>query len=74
MVAEACAKDLKSGRVKTLEPSLETLVKLNDAGLLEAYVLFARPDQGIVRDYAAYRATNRDKLRKYWLDVAVIKG
>jgi tetratricopeptide (TPR) repeat protein len=74
MVAEACAKDLKSGKVKTLEPSLETLVKLNDAGLLEAFVLFARPDQGIALDYAAYRATNREKLRRYWLDVAIIKG
>jgi len=74
MVAEACAKDVKSGKVKTLEPSLETLVKLNDAGLLEAFVLFARPDQGIARDYDAYRATNRDKLRRYWLEVAVIKG
>jgi len=74
MVAEACAKDLKSGKVKMLEPSLETLVKLNDAGLLEAFVLFARPDQGIARDYFAYRATNRDKLRRYWLEVAIIKG
>jgi tetratricopeptide (TPR) repeat protein len=74
MVAEACAKDVKSGKVKTLEPSLETLVKLNDAGLLEAFVLFARPDQGIARDYAAYRATNRDKLRRYWLEVAILKG
>jgi tetratricopeptide (TPR) repeat protein len=74
MVAEACAQDVKSGKVKALEPSLETLVKLNEAGLLEAFVLFARPDQGIVRDYAAYRATNRDKLRRYWLEVAIIKG
>src|SRR5882724_1819254 len=45
MVADACAKDLKSGKVKTLESSLDTLVKLNDAGLLEAFVLFARPDE-----------------------------
>jgi tetratricopeptide (TPR) repeat protein len=73
MVAEACAKDVKSGRVKTLEPSLETLVKLNDGGLLEAFILFARPDQGIAMDYAAYRATNRDKLRRYWLEVALLK-
>jgi tetratricopeptide (TPR) repeat protein len=74
MVAEACAKDLQSGKVKTLEPSLDMLVKLNNAGLLEAFVLFARPDQGIARDYAAYRAANRDKLRRYWLEVAIIKG
>ncbi|HBB97748.1 MAG TPA: hypothetical protein DC054_20400 [Blastocatellia bacterium] len=74
MVAEACAKDLKSGKVKELEASLETLVKLNDAGLLESFVLFARPDEGIAHDYAAYRATNRDKLRRYWLEVAIIPG
>jgi len=74
MVAEACAKDLKSGKVKELETSLETLVKLNDAGLLEAFILFARPDAGIARDYAAYRAANRDKLRRYWLEVAIFPG
>lgn len=74
MVAEACAKDLKSGKVKQLETSLETLVKLNDAGLLESFILFARPDEGIAHDYEAYRATNRDKLRRYWLEVAIIPG
>ena len=74
MVAEACSKDLKSGKVKELEASLETLVKLNDAGLLESFILFARPDEGIAHDYQAYRATNRDKLRRYWLEVAIIPG
>lgn len=73
-VAEACAKDLKSGKVKALDSSLETLVKLNEAGLLEAFVLFARPDQGIAKDYVSYRALNRDKLRRYWLEVAIIKS
>jgi tetratricopeptide (TPR) repeat protein len=74
MVAEACAKDLKSGKVKELEASLETLVKLNDAGLLESFILFARPDEGIAHDYESYRATSRDKLRRYWLEVAIIPG
>jgi tetratricopeptide (TPR) repeat protein len=73
MVAEAASKDLKSGKVKALEASLDSLVQLNDAGLLEAFVLFARPDQGIARDYPAYRAANRDKLKKYWLEVAIIR-
>jgi tetratricopeptide (TPR) repeat protein len=73
MVAEACAKDVKSGKVKTLEPSLDSLVKLNDSGLLEAFVLFARSDAGIARDYASYRAANRDKLRRYWLEVAIVR-
>ncbi|MDX6405935.1 MAG: hypothetical protein QOH70_3390 [Blastocatellia bacterium] len=71
MVAEAAAKDLKSAKVKTLEVSLENLVRVNDAGLLEPYILFARPDQGIARDYAAYRKANRDKLRRYWLEIAI---
>jgi tetratricopeptide (TPR) repeat protein len=71
MVAEAAARDLKSAKVKTLEVSLENLVRVNDAGLLEPYILFARPDQGIARDYAAYRKTNRDKLRRYWLEIAI---
>ena len=74
LVAEACAKDVKSGKVKTLEPSLASLVKLNDAGFLEAFVLFARSDAGIARDYPAYRTANRDKLKKYWLDVVIERG
>lgn len=74
LVAEACAKDLQSGKVKTLEPSLAMLVKLNEDGFVEAYVLFARPDQGIARDYSAYRAANREKLKQYWLNVVILPG
>ncbi len=74
MVAEAVGKDVKSGKVKTLEPSLDSLVKLNEAGLLEAFILFARSDAGIARDYPAYRAANRDKLRRYWLEVVITRG
>jgi tetratricopeptide (TPR) repeat protein len=71
LVAEAAAKDLKSGKVKALDPSLANLVKLNEAGLLEAYILLARPDEGIVLDYAAYRKTNRDKLRRYVVEFVI---
>lgn len=69
-VAETAARDLKNGKVKTdyLDPSIAELVKLNDAGLLEAYVLFARADEGIARDYADYRKANRDKLRRYLVE------
>jgi len=73
-VAAACARDLQAGKVKTLEPSLTILVKLAQDGFLEAYVLFARPDQGIARDYAAYRAVAREKLKQYWLNVVIIPG
>ncbi len=34
MVAESAARDLKSGKVKSLEGSLDNLIKLNDKGLL----------------------------------------
>ncbi|MEJ7577745.1 MAG: tetratricopeptide repeat protein [Pyrinomonadaceae bacterium] len=65
MVAEAASKDVKSGKIKVLNPMLADLVRLNDAGLLEAYVLLGRADAGIMRDYADYRVSNRDKLKRY---------
>ena len=74
MVAEAAAKDLQSGKVKALEPALALLVKLNEDGFVEAYVLFARPDEGIARDYSAYRSMNREKLKQYWVNVVIVRG
>lgn len=67
-VAEAAAKDLKSGKVKTLEPSLSSLVKLNEDGLLEAFILLARADEGIAKDYEAYKAVKRDQLKRYLIE------
>jgi tetratricopeptide (TPR) repeat protein len=67
-VIEALANQEKAGRIKSLSPQLATLKKLGQAGLLEAYVLFARVDDGIAQDYAAYRATHRDKIRQYLND------
>jgi tetratricopeptide (TPR) repeat protein len=55
----------KDGEIKALNPQLATLMKLSGAGLLEAYVLFARADKGIAEDYASYRSQHRDKLRQY---------
>jgi tetratricopeptide (TPR) repeat protein len=72
-VLEVVQGQIKEKKIKKLTPALENLMKLNDAGLLEAYVLFVRPDQGIVSDYAAYRQNNRDKMRRYWLDVVILK-
>jgi len=70
-VAEAAARDLKSGKVKVLDESMAYLVKLNENGLLEAYVLLGRPDEGISRDYSAYREANREKLRQYLAEYVV---
>ena len=55
----------KEGKVKQLSNDLQLLLQLEEAGLLEAYVLLARPDEGVAQDYAEYRKANRDKLRRY---------
>jgi len=70
-VVEAVHTQTKEKRVKKLTPSLENLMKLNDAGLLEAYILFARPDKDIARDYAPYRKANREKLKRYWMEIVI---
>ena len=72
-VAESVQTQIKDKRIKKLTVSLENLMKLNDAGLLEPYILFVRPDQGIARDYSTYRKTNREKLKRYWLNVVILK-
>ena len=71
VVAEETNWLVNNQKVKQLDPSLANLVKLNGAGLLEAFILFAKPDKGIVQDYASYRITNRDKLKRYWLEVVI---
>ncbi len=58
-------------KTKNLNPSLMLLKKLNDAGVLEAYILLVRADEGIVRDFADYRNQNRDKLRRYVLEFVI---
>ena len=65
-------KESKDAKKPT--PALVTLKKLNDEGLLEAYVLFARASPGIKQDYPAYRANNRDKLKRYLTDYVMKNG
>ena len=69
--AEVAAAWLKAGKVKSLSPSLAALIKLNDADLLEPFILFTRADQGISRDYVEFRRAHRDKLRRYWSEVVI---
>jgi tetratricopeptide (TPR) repeat protein len=73
-VAESAASQLKEKRIKNLEPSLANLVRLHADGLLEAYVLLGRPDRGIVQDYAGYRRSNKDKLRRYVMEYILTGG
>jgi tetratricopeptide (TPR) repeat protein len=66
--------DSKKKETKTLNPSLAALKKLNDAGLLEAYILLAIPDDGIAEDYPNYLKQNRDKLRRYVVEYVLTNG
>lgn len=61
-------------KVKTLSPSLAKLKRLNDEGLLEAYILLAQPDDGIAKDHPAYLKENRAKLRRYMIQYVVTGG
>lgn len=74
LVAEMVAQDVKEKMIKKLDVSLANLLKLHEAGLIEAYVLLARPDQGIAKDYEAYRKENREKIRKYLEEWVVPKA
>ena len=67
-------KDIKDKKVENLDSSLANLKKLNDAGLLEAYILLARLDNGIFQDYKSYRNTDRDKLRRYVVEYVMNGG
>jgi tetratricopeptide (TPR) repeat protein len=60
-------------RTKKLNSSLARIKKLDDDGLLEAYILLARPDEGIAQDHPAFLKQNRDKLRRYLIEY-VVKG
>ena len=64
-VLEKLKGDIETAEPIMEDPSLSLLLKLYQAGVLEAYVLFRLGDEGIARDYSAYRAANRDKLEEY---------
>lgn len=61
----------KETKANNLNPSLATLKKLDDDGLLEAYIVMARPDEGIAQDHADYLKQHREKLRRYVLKYVV---
>jgi tetratricopeptide (TPR) repeat protein len=64
-VLEKLKGDIETAELVTEDQSLLLLLKLHQAGVLEAYVLFRLGDESIAKDYAAYRARNRAKLEEY---------
>lgn len=65
-------KDLAANAAR-LDPSIQSLRKIHDAGLLEPYVLLNRPNKDIIQDYAAYRSAHREKLLRYLDEIVVPK-
>ncbi len=58
----------------SIDKSLQLIIELNKAGLLEAFILLALPDQGIAQDYIAYRRSNIENLRRYVKDDVLTGG
>ena len=63
--------DAKTSRAVDADPAAGLLLQLYEASLLEPYVLFSLGDDGIAKDYVAYRAKNRARLAAY-LDTFVL--
>jgi len=61
-------------KTKNLDASIAKLKKLDEEGLLEAYILLARADDGIAEDHPAYLKQNRDKLRRYVVEYILTGG
>ena len=59
-IAEKKIKDPQS-----VDQSLLIITRLDKEGLLEAFILLAVPDEGIAKDFFAYRRSNPDNLRRY---------
>ena len=64
-VAQALQKLKGEKKSIELDENSELLLRLQEAGMLEPYVLFSLGDAGISRDYATYRAQHRALLEEY---------
>ena len=58
------SRELKTKPGK-MDESLRNLVDLNDAGLLDCWILISGADDGIAQDYDAYRKQHRQLLHDY---------
>jgi len=74
MVVSQVKGKLQKKEIKQLDPALASLVKLSDEGLLESFVLISRADNGIAKDYDAYRNAHRDKIAQYISEWIIQEG
>jgi tetratricopeptide (TPR) repeat protein len=59
---------------KNLEPTLQQLVQIDEAGFLEPFALLNRADKDIAQDYDPYRAIHRHTLYRYFDEFVVPKA
>jgi len=65
MVLQTIRQDEKSTELLAENTVAGLLLRLHETGLIDPYVLFSLGDDGIARDYKAYRAAHRAKLEDY---------
>lgn len=66
--AVAAAKEQKASN-----PQFDLLAKMDAEGLLDAYVLLARPDDDIAQEHPEYLKNNRSKLKQYFVTYVIQK-
>jgi tetratricopeptide (TPR) repeat protein len=61
------ATNMKGVKTKpnNLDENLRNLVELNNAGMLDCWILISAADEGIAQDYDAYRKQHRQLLHDY---------
>jgi len=64
-VLKKLKEDEKTAQLLTADAGADLLLKLYEAELIDAYVLFSLGDDGIAKDYIAYRTHSRAKLEDY---------
>ena len=66
-------KDQKDyqAKLRQLPDSIQAVVKIQEAGFLEPFVLLNRADNDIAQDYVSYRSSHRDRVYAY-LDENVV--
>lgn len=67
-VADAARRDIKEGKLKNPDQSLQNLIRMDDAGVLEAYLLLKRPHKDFGEDFIDYRDKNRAKFKQYVIE------
>jgi tetratricopeptide (TPR) repeat protein len=55
----------KGAQAVSVDPIAPLLLRVYEAGLIDAYVLFSLGDDGIAQDYTEYRAKHRAQLEGY---------